>query len=368
MKPPLFIVGCPRSGTTLLYHTLLSSGKFAVYMAETDVFYRIAPAFGDFRLLSTRRKLMDVWLSSDYFKRCGLSREPLRTRILAECSNPGDFLRVVMETVTDHQGLNRWADNTPLHILYIREIKRFFPDAQFVHVVRDGRDVAASLSRLGWTSPLFWDRRHRLAVSGLYWKWLVSKGREYGRALRSQDYLELHYEELVKHPRESLSRLSSFTGETLDYERIKNHPLGVMAKPNSSFASSGSDFTPLNRWQRLPREDVSRLTALLGPLLSDLGYPVLEPDKSDWISDRLRVFYPAYFQLRQLARRSLLSRLFVKGSLQKGDLDKEDSRWEAIRAAHCISQQDVASLDSVDDERRGPRHARNRQAENIVLK
>src|SRR5580658_7249246 len=110
-KAPVFVVGCPRSGTTLLYDTLLSSGKFAVYPCESDVFYRIAPAFGSFRSKSTRQKLMDVWLASDYFGRTGLEPDVLRSRVLTDCRSAGDFLRITMESIARQQGVGRWADN-----------------------------------------------------------------------------------------------------------------------------------------------------------------------------------------------------------------------------------------------------------------
>jgi hypothetical protein len=161
---PVFIVGCPRSGTTLLYDMLLSSGKFASYRAESDVFFRIAPAFGNLKSWSNRRRLMDAWLKSDYFRRTGLNAARLRAMVLSRCRNPGDFLRIVMEALAREQGVHRWADNTPFHLLYIAEIKKTIPDAQFVHIIRDGRDVAMSLSRLGWPPCFPWDSKHRLEI------------------------------------------------------------------------------------------------------------------------------------------------------------------------------------------------------------
>lgn len=150
MNKPVFIVGCPRSGTTFLYDMLLSSGKFALYRAESDVFFRIAPAFGNLTSWSNRAKLMDAWLRTDYFRRSGLNEGELRARVLSECRNPGDFLRIVMEGIAREQGMARWADNTPFHLLYIAKIKETIPNAQFVHIIRDGRDVAMSMSRMVW--------------------------------------------------------------------------------------------------------------------------------------------------------------------------------------------------------------------------
>jgi hypothetical protein len=169
MNKPVFIVGCPRSGTTFLYDMLLSSGKFALYRAESDVFFRIAPAFGNLKSWSNRVKLMDAWLESDYFRRSGLNAGELRARVLSECRNPGDFLRIVMEGIAREQGVRRWADNTPFHLLYITEIKKTIPNAQFVHMIRDGRDVAMSLSRMGWPDRFPWD-------TNIVWRFQVCTG------------------------------------------------------------------------------------------------------------------------------------------------------------------------------------------------
>src|SRR5271157_2025341 len=102
-KAPVFVLGSPRSGTTFLYHTLLSSGNFAVYQAESDVFNKIAPAFGNLRSLANRTRLIDTWLQSDYFLRTGLKAANIRAELLSECTNAGDFLRIVMERIAQQQ-------------------------------------------------------------------------------------------------------------------------------------------------------------------------------------------------------------------------------------------------------------------------
>src|SRR5713226_65909 len=66
-KAPVFVLGCPRSGTTVLYHMLLSAGGFAVYRAESNVFNLLVPRFGDLRSEKNRRRLLDYWLRSKLF-------------------------------------------------------------------------------------------------------------------------------------------------------------------------------------------------------------------------------------------------------------------------------------------------------------
>jgi Sulfotransferase family len=332
MKKPLFIVGCPRSGTTFLYDLLLSSGKFALYQAESDVFFRIAPAFGDLKSWSNRRKLMDAWLESDYFRRSGLNAGELRARVLSECRNPGDFLRIVMESIARGQGVRRWADNTPFHVLYLAEIKKTIPNAQVVHIIRDGRDVAMSLSRMGWPYCFPWDTKHSLAISGLYWKWLVSQGRESGRKLGS-DYLELRYEQLVAHPQETLATLSRFIGEDLCYRVIQKNAVGTVARPNSSFPYTG-ELSSVGRWKNLSHAEAVRLTTLLSPLLSELGYQTARISGAPFLTWRLNKWYRPYWWLRQRKiKQNPLSRFLVsRDRLKPGALDKVDRFWEEIRS------------------------------------
>jgi hypothetical protein len=332
VNKPVFIVGCPRSGTTFLYDMLLSSGKFALYRAESDVFFRIAPAFGNLKSRSNRVRLVAAWLKSDYFRRSGLNGGELRDKVLSECRNPGDFLRIVMESVARLQGVRRWADNTPFHLLYMAEIKKTIPNAQFVHILRDGRDVAMSLSRMGWPHCFPWDAKHRLAIPGLYWKWLVSQGRESGRKLGS-DYLELQYEKLVGRPQETLATLSQFIGEDLNYADIQENAVGTVARPNSSFPYTG-ELKSVGRWKNLSDAEAVPLSALLSPLLTELGYQAAGMNSGPPSAWRLNITYLPYWWLRQKKlKQSPLSRFLVsRDRFEPGALDQSDARWEEIRS------------------------------------
>jgi hypothetical protein len=231
---PVFVLGYPRSGTTVLYHMLLSAGNFAVYRAESNVFNQLVPRFRGMRSSADRKELLDVWLRSKLFRVSGLDAREISARIMRDCRSGGDFLRILMQETARQQAVARWADCTPEHILYMEQIKREIPDALFIHIIRDGRDVALSYAKQGWSFPLPWDRHDRLGVAGLYWEWLVDKGREQGKRLGA-DYQEVRFEELVARPQETLSRLGSFIHHDLDYERIQRAGIGSVSEPNSSF-------------------------------------------------------------------------------------------------------------------------------------
>src|SRR6266567_5938713 len=94
-KAPVFVLGCPRSGTTVLYHMLLSAGNFAVYRAESNVFSILQPRFGDLRSESNRRDLLRLWLKSRLFQVTGLDAEDISGKNMRDCHSAGDFLRIV---------------------------------------------------------------------------------------------------------------------------------------------------------------------------------------------------------------------------------------------------------------------------------
>jgi hypothetical protein len=298
---PVFVLGCPRSGTTLLYHMLLSAGDFAVYRAESNVFNLLAPRFGGMRSAGDRTKLMKCWLKSKLFRVSGINGKQIEAKIVSECRGAGDFLRLVMEEVARVQGVPRWADCTPEHLLYIGEIKRQIPDARFIHIIRDGRDVALSYAKQGWSRPLPWDKGEHLAVAGLYWEWLVRQGRAQGTRLGA-DYVEVRFEELVTEPRQTLLRLSEFVEHDLNYDRIQRAGIGSVGQPNSSFGDE-SYFNPVARWKtKMSRDQASHFEALLGDFLQELKYPVASENKSSLHAARLRSTYFAMFATKRWIR------------------------------------------------------------------
>ncbi len=320
---PVFVCGFPRSGTTLLYHMLLSSGDFAYYRSETWVFDLIVPRFGDLRRRRDRERLMDVWLKSRNFELSGLDAEAVKADVLANCHNGGDFLELTMGAMARQQRVRRWAECTPTHVLYLDEIQRVLPDALFVHIIRDGRDAALSYAKQGWVKPFPWPSTDGMLVAALYWEWLVRRGRECGRRV-APNYLEVAYEDLIARPRETLATIGAFIDHDLDYDRILDVGVGSVSRPNTSFGESGGEsFNPVERWRRaLSPEDLARLDGLIGPLLEELGYPVTtRPDPAARRAarlDELRALYLPFFGLKHWVKsRTPLSRYLVNIDLLK---------------------------------------------------
>ena len=275
-------MGCHRSGTNLLYDTLLSAGGFAIYRGNLPVFETLIPRVGSLESRRNRERLLEIWLRSKGFRRSGLDRERLSSRILDDCRSGGDFIRAVMEPVTESQGAQRWALYDPDNVLHVERLKAEIPNALFLHIIRDGRDIALSLKKMGGFAPLPWDRAGTasLVATALYWEWMVRNGR-HGGSKYPADYLEVHYEDLVGKPHETLQKLSAFLDHDLDYDRIQKAGLGRVSVSNSSFREEAANngVNPMGRWkERLSRADVAAIEAAVGECLEQNGYALSLPE------------------------------------------------------------------------------------------
>jgi hypothetical protein len=302
-RAPVFVLGCGRSGTKLLYHTLLSAGGFAVYYAESNAFNLLGLRFGNLARRANRRNLLDAYYKSMLFERTGLKPADIDERVMNECHNAGDLLRIVMDSIARKQGVPRWAECTPLHTLYLPLIKKLLPEALVIHIIRDGRDVAASLHRIGWIRPFAWDRSRAYLPPAIFWNWIVSKGRRYGGAMGG-DYMEVHYEDVVQRPRETLDTISKFIGQDLDYDRIQKNALGSLHDPNSSFRGDGkeAEAKTIGRWKTMFNpEQIRDIESIQGKLLQASGYALENSPKDLRPSLPVRlmsILYPLHFDFK----------------------------------------------------------------------
>jgi Sulfotransferase family len=294
-------MGCHRSGTNLLYDMLLSSGGFAIYRGYLPIYKILIPRYGSMASRANRKKIVATWLRSKGFRRTGLGAEQFSPRIENECRTGGDFIRVVLDSVAHQQNAQRWAFYDPDNVLHFRRVKKDIPNALFVHIIRDGRDIALSLKKMGGFAPLPWDRSetNSLVATALYWEWMVHHGREAGR-LFPADYIEIRYEDLITNPRETLSKLGGFIDHDLDYDQVQRAGLGSLSKTNSSFREEGEKekINPLGRWmERLSNKNIAAIEGTVGDCLEENGYSLSLPVSERRISSRgslMRAMYPAF--------------------------------------------------------------------------
>ena len=294
-------MGCHRSGTNLLYDMLLSSGGFAIHRGYLPLYKILIPRFGSMRSRANREQIFATWLRSKGFRRSGLDALQLSAPILNECRTGGDFIRVVMDSMARSQQMQRWALYDPDNVLHLERVKRDIPNALFVHIIRDGRDIALSLKKMGGFRPLPWDRTktESLVATSLYWEWMVHQGRAHGSRFPA-DYIEIRYEDLIINPHETLGKLGGFLEHNLDYDQIQRAGLGRLSETNSSFREEGAKekLNPLGRWkERLTGAEVAAIEETVGECLQENGYelslPLAERRRSlrhSW----MRGVYPAF--------------------------------------------------------------------------
>lgn len=266
MERPFFIVGAPRSGSTLL--RLMLDGHPRLAIPGEAAFLPAALKAGLDKGALLERIIADRW-----FRDWGLAESDVR--IAARRAWPDDapaLVRAVFEAYAAARGKARWGDKTPNHARHVTRIAAAFPDAQFIHLVRDGRDVAASIASKGWRSPVggaFWWRRNvSAAVAG-------------GRTLGAARYLELRLEDLVADSEASLRRLCAFLGEEyvpelLDHASRVDSRLTLWERHVHDAERLRMPPTPgLRDWRTdLTRRDASLVEAVCRPWLARFGYRV----------------------------------------------------------------------------------------------
>ena len=273
---PIFIVGHPRSGTTLLRFLLSSHPR--IHIPEETGFL---PFLAKDREIEAELSLARVQQIVERIGRLNRLWQGLVTDVPAfYAALPEPKLRFVLDALYRRQiaehGAARWGDKTPVYVRYMPTLDQIFPSAQFVHMIRDGRDAALS-AREKWP-----DRRRYMDHYYLLKNWVrnVDAGQKAGRDLGPDRYLEVRYERLVQDPQPVLEEICSFLGETfqpamLDHvqlaRRIGPGPQGhVEVLQPISTASVGRWKTDLSPF------DQKMADRLAGPTLLVLGYELAE--------------------------------------------------------------------------------------------
>ncbi len=210
---PVFVIGCPRSGTTLLSLMLSSHSRVAV-PPETRFLlpvFRRRRSFGDLAVTANRRRLARavVRRRGTKFAHLGLDPEHVKRAVLDGPPTVGAALATPYRLYAAERGKSRWGDKRPGYFRNVAVIRALFPDAQVVHLVRDPRDCVGSLKRMRW-----W--RHGTVGAVATWVQAVDSARAARRRLPAGSFHELRYEDLVADPRAELRRLCDFLGEEFE--------------------------------------------------------------------------------------------------------------------------------------------------------
>ncbi|HKJ94168.1 MAG TPA: sulfotransferase [Gammaproteobacteria bacterium] len=285
---PVFIVGAPRSGTTLLAAMIGSHSRIACG-PETQFFNKI-PA-------SARRAAVQdpAWparavaelgaleLSGQrVHKLFALSVDDLRARLADREPGVAAMLDALTGSFAERAHKPRWAEKTPNHLLHLDELRRAYPRAPVIRIVRDPRDAALSMVRLPWTSD---------SVIANAYLWNDWHERSAAFFARDRNTVTVRFEDLLGHPTARLGALCEFIGEAFEPAMLDTARAGsAVGSPNEPWkrqVSGPLDPSRRHAWKsRLDAATQRALNAVCLPALREFGYEVE--------TDPVRITLPAY--------------------------------------------------------------------------
>ncbi len=270
--PPIFIVGAPRSGTTLL-RDLLRSHPRLTFPRESHFIPRFYRAYGDPRNEREACRLAEAILSLHWVKKWELS---VTADSFADCRTLRDVLTKLYGSWASKENKPRWGDKTPQYVTKLPTISHLFPDGKIIHIIhiiRDGRDVAMSWTRRTLGSANLYD-------AAMVWKRAVTLGREAGAKLPEDNYLEVHYESLLAEPETTMEIVCGFldepfTHDVLSPNRISRKPVAMLSGGSPPGPVSNTEIVSTNseKWKSLmSRSDRILFESIAGEQLDTLGY------------------------------------------------------------------------------------------------
>jgi hypothetical protein len=273
-RRPIFIVGIGRSGTTLLRLMLHHHPRIAIpYESHFIIKYPEKLAtYGDLAERANMARLVD-----------DLLREPMvamwdhtfdRERLLASIAEPtlAAALDALYGQYATAHGKERWGDKSD-YLERLDVINAIFPCAQFIHIIRDGRDVARSVLKLPWGPD-------DIIRAAEWWNDHVWVARRMGAILGPTRYTEVRYEALVANPEGELRRLCSFIGEDYAPEMLQYHSTSASAIPDErrgqhQRVDGPPDPSRASSWRReMHPYDQALFHKFGGRMLGELGYEI----------------------------------------------------------------------------------------------
>ncbi len=269
--PPVIVLGVRRSGTTLLRVMLDRSPELAV----PDESYFVP------QLAHRHRGTVDPDAFVDDLRRLPtLAEWGLEPDAVAERLRPGmtagEAIAVVFATYAAERGKERWGDKTPLYMQHLPVLERLFPDARYVHLIRDGRDAAlsflsvpAGLMTEGWGYPR--------DAQGFACQWAteVAAARALGLRVGPERYLELRYEVLVADPETALREVCVFAGLAYDPGMLDYVGRTDSARKAHQQRLNEPPRAGVRDWRsEMSEDDLRGFEQVAGALLGELGYEV----------------------------------------------------------------------------------------------
>lgn len=271
---PLFIVGVHRSGTTLLRYMLSSSPRIYI-PPESDFIPRFFLHNPTGPLTENDvANMLKVIFNQYRFAKAWREEPPDAEMMLREMDapTPAAFLDALYSMYARQYGAVRWGDKTPIYASYVDLIHQIFPQARFVHLIRDGRDAALSMLEKWGQKEIHVD----VYFAARNWVRRIRAAQAAGKRLGPERYHELYYEDLVRVPEQELRQLCHFLAEPYMSEMVEQQRLARRQLPSGGFhepVRHPPTESRIGRWrQKMRPADVRLVQAVAGDLLQELGY------------------------------------------------------------------------------------------------
>lgn len=219
-------------------------------------------------------KLISQIVNTRHFQRWNLSADSVYEGLAA--GDIFDFsaaIALLYEMYAAQHGKSRWGDKTPIYVKSLDLLADLFPSARFIHIIRDGRDVALSYLDVPWGPTSIWEVARK-------WKIEVAGGRTSGGRLGSNRYTEVRYENLVREPEAELRRLCEFvrlpfTPMMLDFHLSASERIGHGEHDDFHRSETRAVNGPARDWAtQMSDGNVLAFETISGALLKELGYPL----------------------------------------------------------------------------------------------
>lgn len=292
----VFIGGCPRSGTTML-GSILGSANGCIATPESQFKQTIPVSLNGRWEEGMRKKEFYAALKKNFrFKLWGIA---VPETSLPDVLSVDDYRKALVSLVDAYarkENKNQWQcwiDHTPLNIQKPLILLKTFPEAKFIHLVRDPRAVAASILPLDWGPHSALDAAH-------FWAQRIS----FGQALESahpDKCIRVYYEDILTSPEKTIRRVCDFCGIEFEENMLQGRDFRIpdYTKKQHRLVGSIPDAHRLNAWQGvLDIWQVAVIEVIVGDLMELMGYKKYFSDNVPHrsfprkIAQKLKTIYP----------------------------------------------------------------------------
>jgi hypothetical protein len=288
---PIFIVSSPRSGSTLLRLIIDAHSKISI-PPPGFMFPFIYPFLFSYGDLNNELNLRELIEDVTQFHKLKGWPEKLTVNEIIAAVKENSFVGVysaIHEIWAKKHGKVRWGEKTPRNIFFIGEILSCFPDAQFIHIIRDGRDVAVD-----WVDNLNWPKN--IYSSAMEWREHILAIKPWRDKLSADQLIEIFYEDLVKDPFTVVQQVCNFVGEDVESNMLKYHSSEHTLQWARSEKCHQYVTNPVTQEyigfykNRLENRDIQMLSGILEKELRELGYEV-EDETRKLTEEEQRIYH-----------------------------------------------------------------------------